>query len=401
MSLSAKAFWSIVALNIKTMWFHKIRVIMLLVLIALISVTAGILGNFFLNNDNIIGTVSVAVVDLDDGFETRMILSYITESAGYGELLNVVVHNETSAAVALENGDVTAIVTFPQNFGTALVTGENIPFNVTYNENRPLTSALVRVMANAFSDMLKSSQMGVYVTLNYARQQNLPAQQFDRMFLGVNMRFIGLVMSRSDIFFAEDLTFDGLLIWQSYSLAFYIALMMCAGFVMTDVKRRNFNNFTLINLRQQGIGGLHVNLACIFSFFLLFIVLNIGLWLFLVPYGMPIKLIPVVIVIGMVLSSFSTMLIFVFKSTVSAGGFTALFVGISLFLSGGIIPVAYFGRVFQVGSFLVFNTWGTRLFAAVLTEESVLLPLVMCFIFATIFMSIGHIAAHVKGGASS
>ncbi|MCL2565411.1 MAG: ABC transporter permease [Defluviitaleaceae bacterium] len=397
-------FLNILALNLKTFARQKMRIASFFMLIALLCLGAGLAGNFFVSGQNIINPIYVAVVDLDNSFETGLILSAITESTENDGLLSFAYHSPESAADALSEGSVVAIITLPENFGIGITTGENIPFTVTYNQNMPLISALVRISADAFADMLRISQTGVYITLNYAAAMDLPQAQYDMIFLGVNMRFLGFVLNRDKMFVTDTLSVTGgLLIWQAYFIAAYISLMMCAAFVMTDTIRRNFNRFSLISLKNRGIPSYMIFGACVTAYFLLFAALNTGLWLFsnilltvfyMPPFILNAALLLAVFVVITVLSSFAAMLTFVFDSPLSAGVFTAVFAGLSFFLSGGIIPIALFSDGMQIVSNLVWNTWAASLLAAALTEGLIgWAAIAICASFGLVFAAIGCIAA--------
>jgi len=356
---------------------------------------------------NIAGPVYIAIVDMDDGFETRMILSIITEQADdYGEMLRFTHKTPNDAQVALQSGDISAILTFPENFGAAMIGGDNMPFGVTYNAERPLSAALIRVMANAFADMLRTSQMGVYVTLNYSIEQGVPPESFDMIFMGVNMMFLGFVIARGEMFMVDTTSVTGgLPIWQSYFIAAYIALMICAAFVMTDAVRRNFSRYCLISLKNRGISISTSFTACIFAYFLLFLTINVVLWLMVAlspievlgEFDINARFLGGIVIVSASLSAFAAMLTFAFDNAFSAGVFTSAFAIVSLFLSGGVVPIMYFSDALQAASNLVWSTWSTRLLSVAVLEENMLTPAIVCALFGLIFAIIGMAFAELRG----
>ena len=404
---SARAFWNIVSLNLKTFAHFKARMISLFCLIALLATSAGLLGEYFMSETNIAGPVYIAIVDMDDGFETRMILSTITEQADdYGEMLRFTHKTPASAQAALQNGDISAILTFPESFGAAMISGDNMPFGVTYNIERPLSATLIRVMANAFADMLRTSQMGVYVTLNYAIEQGVPSESFDMIFMGVNMMFLSFVIARGEMFVVDTTSITGgLPIWQSYFIAAYIALMICAAFVMTDAVRRNFSRYCLIGLKNCGVSTSTSFIACIFAYFLLFLTINAALWLMVAlspiyalgEFDINARFLSGIVIVSASLSAFAAMLTFAFDNAFSAGVFTSVFAIISLFLSGGVVPVMYFSDMLQAASNLVWSTWGARLLSSAILEENILIHAIICALFGLIFAIIGRVFAGLRG----
>jgi hypothetical protein len=389
-------FGNLLLLNLKTFARQKIRLVVLLVLVAAMSVAAALAADFFLTESAIVGPIRIAVVDLDDSMETRMILAALGDDPEYIEMFEFAAMRQREAREALETGDVTAIITFPQDFGRSMIFGDNIPFSVTYNSERPLMSALVLAAANSFAEMLRAAQTGVYTTLNYADTQMLNRDQFDRVLMFVNMRFLGLVLGRAEIFVHDPQSITGgLTIWQTYIIAMYIALMLCAAFVMTDAMRRNFKGYFVVNLKNRGISPLKVFLSCFLANFLLFKIINLamGLWAF----GPSLDIILAITVITAGFAAFAAMITFLFSSTFSAGAFCAVAVGVSLFLSGGIIPVDFLSDGLRMASDVVFNTWAARLISGALLQESLAVPALACMAFVMLFAAIGCFAAYNKG----
>ena len=392
-------FWNMVQMNLKTFAAHKTRAGALCLLIALMCLAAGLVGDVFLRGGDVVGIIAVAVVDKDNSLETRMIVSSIIEQGELHGLIELLPMDEDSALEALAQDRLTAVLTFPPGFGASMVAGENMPFSVAYNLQRPLTSELVKVMSDAFANMLRSSQTGIYVTLNYAATRQITPEQHHAIFLGVNMTFLSLVLNRAEIFAQEVLSITGgLAIWQSYFIAAYLALMTLSAFVMTDVIRYNFGRHTLVSLRMCGVSLDDVFLACVVSYFVLLLALNGGLWLsvalfsavFALPsIGAGIGLAIGALVVSAVMSVFAAMVTFSFESHLFAGVFAAAFAVMSLFLSGGVVPMEYFSAEVRFASLGVFSTWGSRLLTALISGGDVVWPLVACAVFAAIFAAIG------------
>jgi len=135
---------------------------------------------------------------------------------------------------------------------------------------------------------------------------------------------------------------------------------------------------------------------------LLFLILNIGLLLFAMLFfaalGLPSFAIAWghifgVLVILFVMAAFAAMLTFAFRSAFSAGMFAAMLALISLLLSGGIIPTAYFSETLLFAGNFVFNTWGVRLLTAAQLGGSLFVPVLGCLLFAFVFSFIGALKA--------
>ena len=387
-------FWNLLVLNLKTFARQKIRLILLLLVMLSVSFAAGIAGTLFLTDGILAGPISIALVDLDDSIESRMILNALVDEPGYVDLIEFSILTPEEA----QAGDFTAIITLPQGFAHGMQTGQNIPFTVVLDDGRPLASTLVQVAVDSFADKLRSSQIGVYVTLNFAGTQEITRAEFDWVLMAVNMRFIGLVMNRGGIFIHDyQSVTGGLAIWQAYLIAMYSALLLCVSFALTGPMRQIYSKFSILKLKHRGVSPSKLFLACFCAIFLLFITINTGVWLWLFDFNINFNTIFITIVLTAGFAAFAAMITFVFTSTFAAGSFSAVFAGISLFLSGGIIPVGFFGEELRMISGIVFNTWAVRLISAALIDENIILPMIVCILFALFFTAIGCFAVYSRG----
>jgi len=378
-------------LNMKLLAGQKMRLILLVLLMLGISIAAGFIGNLFLTRGIIDASITIAVVDLDDSLETRMILNAIAHDPGTGAMFDFVTLNAQDAKDYFENGYVAAIFTLPQDFGRDMRIGVNSPFSIYYNTERQLTAALVQMAAEIFADMLRSAQTGVYVSINYAREQDVTGGQLDIIMMAANMRFLGLIISRGDMFThqALDLTY-GLGIWDAYFAAMFFALMLCASFVTTETQRRSLHRFFMIDMKNRGIPAITVFAAVVASNAVVMLPLNIGVGIF--AFGWSFHIVAVMAVGGLAFAAFAAMLVFLFDNAFSAGCFAAVVAAVSLVLSGGVIPIGFFAAGLRIASYGVLNTWLVQVVSA-----ASLSGMAVVFAFIFLFVVVGYTAALRRG----
>ena len=389
-------FWNLLLLNLKTFAGQKFRMVVLLLLMFSVSFVAGAAGTLFLTEGVLARPIAIALVDLDDSIESRMILSAIVDEQSYVDLIEFAILSPKEAQAVLDDGYVTAIITLPEGFARGMQTGRNIPFSVTLSDERPLAAALVQVAVESFADMLRSSQIGVYTTLNFANAEGISRAEFERVLMAINMRFIGLVMNRSLAFIHDEQSATGgLYIWQAYLIAMFCTLMLCVSFALTDPMRQIYSKFTVLKLKRRGASWLKLFAACFAAIFLLFAAINTGAWFWFFDLCLGSLLSAIVLTAGF--AAFASMITFVFASNFAAGSFSAVYAAISLFLSGGIIPVGFFGEELRIISSLAFNTWAVRLISDTLLDESTVMQMAACISFAFLFAAIGCFAAYCRG----
>jgi len=395
----------------KTFYVYKMRIFIFIFLIGVITLGAGAMAAHLLSGDSFFNVVYVGILDLDDSTETRMIISAISGAEEYEGLVEFILLERNLFSYNINDKEnfqisqlyyesisnlnlpqaVSAIIIFPENFGTSMITGENMPFTVLYNENAPIAASVINIATEAFTNMLRTSQMGIYTAINYSRYAQ---RNQNEIFLGVNMNFLGFILNRGELFETEVYSISGRVgVWFSYLASAYIALMICGFFIFTDITRNKFTQFTIKRLKAMGFSASNIYLSTLASYFLLFIFINTPLSLanlilyFFTNLEVPIIFaLPQIVIILIVLSAFGASVSFIFKNELSAGLFVSIFAVVSLFLSGGIIPLNLMDTTF---SKLSFNYWGVQLLEASFLNENILMYSLMLTIFTIIFSIMG------------
>lgn len=366
-------FW----LNIKTFYTYKIRIFIFVCLLIALSIGVSLLASQLLSGERFFNTVYIGILDLDNSIETHMIISSIDGEEQFEGLIEFITLEENWD---FELGELSAAIIFPENFGQAMTTGINKPFTILYNENAPIAASVISIIADAFTDMLRTSQMGIYAAIDFSRQAGISQNE---VFLGANMTFLGFILNRTDLFEIELHSISGRVgIWFAYLSAAYIALMICGFFIFTDLTRSKLTPFTIERLKTRNISPIQIYFGTFFAYFVLFTLINIPVFFT--------QLIWPIFMITFTLSAYGAMVSFLFKNELSSGLFVAIFSVISLFLSGGIVPLNLMSNL-QIFSQFTFSYWGVQLLEANFLGENVLAYSLWLLGFTAIFSTIGVI----------
>ncbi|MCL1994961.1 MAG: ABC transporter permease [Defluviitaleaceae bacterium] len=395
---------NIITINLKTALVYKWRILVFVAFVAVLSVGSAVVAGYFWHGQNL-PPIYVAIVDQDNSLETMLILTSMQAAEEYADLIEFVVMSEIDAYASLNDGYVTALVTFPPGFGHAMTVGQNMPFFVNYNQNAPLTTAMVRIVADAFADMLMYSQMGVYTVLDYAAEANITPEQYNLVFWGINLQFLGMVLERHNIFHEEMLTPNQVPLVVSFFIAAYIALMLSAFFVLSDIIASNFTKHNIISLVHHGERLINIIFGCALVYFALLGIVNILLFGVLVGLGVLNITLPIFVglfVINFIISIFGTTVTFLFKTSGGRGVFMVFFVAISLLLSGGIIPLEFLA-ISTYWSFVTFNYWGSRVLQNAYLGQFSFAYLGILLLFGLLFFLLPYFKLYFgyakKGGA--
>lgn len=231
---------NVMLLNLKLFASQWMRLLGFLLLVSVLGGVGWLIMNH-LSRGNAIHPVGVAIVDHDNSLETLLILQTITEAEDYVGLIDFQITDANEAAKQLAADTIAAIITFPENFGLAMTTGENLPFTVAYSPNRPLASSLIHIVAGAFADMLEASQTGVYTTLNFARQAELTPTAFDLVFWGVNLQFLGMIMARHLVFDVQQMATSTASLGLQYLFTGYVLMLLSVFLILGDKTSQLFS----------------------------------------------------------------------------------------------------------------------------------------------------------------
>lgn len=342
---------------------------MFICLTVLLCFLAGLLGKYFLYGDKIIDPVVIVIVDNDNSMESNFFYAMIKDMKEYKELITFEKRNEDEALQLLKENMASAIFTIPENFAQSVKSGENKPFSVIYNSSMPIKSEILKYFADAFTQMLTASQIGVYSALDYIRNTG-SNEQYSTIFRGINLKYLNIVLKRNKMLETETIAVTGeASAFQYYFFAAYIFIMIAGVLLFVDIIQNNFRREILLRLKKSGVSSIRIMRENVCSVFVVFIFINIilGCFVFAADKMMHLGLEaePVIIAyIYLILFTVSSLTVFIssfFRNVFSAGIFISVTSLISLVLSGGIIPVDYFPDYFSLGSKFTLNFWAVRL----------------------------------------
>jgi len=325
-------------------------------LIALLSLTAGLLGTSVLYSDGVPEPIGIAVVNLDNSLESRLMLSVLLEQ-DMGALLQIAVMNEWQAHTALMEGEVSAVFTLPEGFMRSVMSGQNHPIQAVYNPATPMRSALVQNMADSMLELLRISQIGVYTALEYSA--NYAPEFYDEVFQRINMRYITLAASSGTMFHQNEISATGALPPITHYLVHaLIFLYTLSLMIIIPLIRESFPREVKIQLRQLGFSKMRIAAGW-----------TLALWLWLMLGMVPLTVLyfaaaqmfalPIwaagliaVPIVALYLAALAALLGLMPISPLASGATLCLYASGSLAISGGVLPLSFLpmgiGRIAQI-----------------------------------------------------
>lgn len=145
------------------------------------------------------------------------------------------------AALALKNGDVTAVLELPEDFVQGILNGHNPDVTLIVREDRPLEALLTLWVGQSASDLLASFQNGIYAVLELYGENPAEGVSYDEVLTGINLRYINWTMNRQDLFRTKKISAtEQLPIGMHYGLSLMSYLLLALAPLFMPVYQKQW-----------------------------------------------------------------------------------------------------------------------------------------------------------------
>ncbi|MCL2698783.1 MAG: ABC transporter permease [Defluviitaleaceae bacterium] len=298
---------------------------------------------------------TIGVVDNDNSQEITLLLEMLRNHESLGEIISFERMPPEDAAARLDADEIPAYIIIPEGFTQGIIIGENPPITLVGNESRVLQLAVTRLLVSAGVAFLTTSQAGIYSTLNYAHEQGMAWDEIIAfLMLPVNIEYMRALLAYNEFFVRTELSATDDIPPEEYYLnsvllfLMYIFLITLVGAIFTSpaIMRR---------WRMCGVPLIKIMLT---KWIALWVLISIFLTPLMPFYG------AVLLAVAVLLSGLALMSAQLFASEQAAGLFLFTFAVVTLFVSGGALPLAFLPEIFGRLSVFIPNYWFIRISSA-------------------------------------
>lgn len=340
-------YYRLFILNIKK-YIHNIAyaIIGAIVPVILIGTIVFCAVKILSQGENIIkAKVAVVTEDIDESY-MNYAMKYIKNMASTSESLEFIEMNQDKADKLLKNGDIIAILYFPAGVVDGILYGENIPVEVTFNQNSGLASVFLAEITGAGGHLLSAAQAGTYTTAELYRgldQRDALSDAYNK----VDIMNFGLVLSREESFENINVGLDPddknstLIIYYISSALMLFNLLWVASF--TEFFRQDNPAFRSL-LKGKRFAGISNIIFKIIIYCIGISLSSVGMIYLISSYyeiNIDIHLLTAILIASLFISNYSS-----FLTSLSDKAFPVIIIiflsGIIFpFISGAIIPLSY------------------------------------------------------------
>jgi hypothetical protein len=286
-----------------------------------------------LSRNNLFEPFTVGVVDTGNSPEARFFFDF------FDETVKLEYMTQKDAERKLESGEIPAYAELPERFAADVISGVNTPFILHGSDAYPLQLALTKLLASSGVAFLSASQAGVYATIDEAERAGMPYDEIQRtIVIPINVEFMRRMFDCDEFFEVEvlPLTEGTPFTHYIYNFAAFLLIINLLAFVKT---MSGYTPALYARYKLAGIGFVNVQLIRLTGPLVINTVLPV-LLLFIASRDIPLALIGG-LSIAFCVTSLGLMTAALFKNEIASGLFILIAGVVMLFVSGGIVPLAY------------------------------------------------------------
>ena len=205
------------------------------------------------------GVLQVAVVDEEDSFYTRLVLSGIENAPSVAEGLVLIPASRTEMEALLTQHAVCAAVIVPAGFVKSVQSGQFQALEVVLNDALPFGASLVEEAVHSGIYLMSAVQNSLYGVYQGLAELGLEQAELERQFNREMLILIGEALNRNAVFTSETLS-----PWRGGIFAHYMSsvllLFLCA-LSLYHVYRRGQTARSALSGRMRALGRPYALLA--------------------------------------------------------------------------------------------------------------------------------------------
>lgn len=343
---------------------------------------------------------SVAIVDEDNTFETKLLMKQYKESK---ELQNVLSFKKTDAGEASEllaANKIAGIVIVPDGFTKGIRHGKNIPVSVIGNPERPFQAELLQQVMVSNANLISSAQSGANAAFYYLRKMGLPSDEFRTYRDAIITDFTLQALNRNKIYETETLSaLGGITSLEFYSVSGVLILLMIGGLFGMSLTARSEQAALRERLSLQGVRSGVFFMSNVLSVFVLLVIQAIILVSLFYSVTKTWSISATVILLAYCLSVSSLFAVCqeLFRQNGAKWGAGIILVTGITATSGSVLPLSYLPEIWRSMSFLnVLHHSHSGLVDTLFADSVSWTPVGLLLSFSVVFWILGFIIITIK-----
>ena len=181
----------------------------------------------YLNKSSFIEPFPIALVDMENTTQTRMLAKQLEDIGIFSEMLRL---DEAEAIKRLSDKEVGAVVILPQDFTSSIAAGENRPVSVVGSSAMPLQAYVVKNVMQSAANLVSAAQSAIITIYHYDKIAGLSGSDLEARYNNAVTDYFLEALSRNEVFSSVEAGAQSRLTPVEYfTAALIVVFMMFAG----------------------------------------------------------------------------------------------------------------------------------------------------------------------------
>ena len=155
----------------------------------------------YLDKSSFIEPFPIALVDLENTTQTRMLENQLKEISLFSEIRRL---SEDEAMQQLSGQTVGGVIIIPVDFTNSVAVGENRPVTVVGNSAKPLQAYVVKNIIQSAANLVSAAQSAIITIYNYDYKAGLSGAELDARYNNAIMEYFMEALARNEVFTTVD-----------------------------------------------------------------------------------------------------------------------------------------------------------------------------------------------------
>lgn len=181
----------------------------------------------YLNKSSFIEPFPIALVDMEDTTQTRMLAMQLEEINIFSEIQRL---DEDAAMQKLSDKSVGGVVIIPMDFTSSIAVGENKPVSVIGSSAMPLQAYVVKNVIQSAANLVSAAQSAVITIYHYDKIAGLSGTELEIRYNNAIADYFLEALGRNEVFSSSDAVPQySLTPVEYFTAALIVIFMMFAG----------------------------------------------------------------------------------------------------------------------------------------------------------------------------
>ncbi|MEN6314451.1 MAG: ABC transporter permease [Clostridiaceae bacterium] len=181
----------------------------------------------YLNKSSFIEPFPVALVDMEDTTQTRMLAKQLEEISIFSEVQMI---DEDEAIQKLSEKSVGGIVILPPDFTASVAAGENEPVTVIGSSAMPLEAYIVKNVIQSAANLVSAAQSAIITIYHYDKLAGISGKELDIRYNNAISEYLMEALARNNVFsYNDSVPQYGVTPVEYFTAALIVIFMMFTG----------------------------------------------------------------------------------------------------------------------------------------------------------------------------